>query len=642
MISMAGAPKNILPYSSKDHPPKNNGAMGQEGMKKVAAVIGGIWFLGIVMGYEWAWPVYVVLDILQSVLSTPPFSWLFGWILTPLSWIFSWFYRGAPLVDQVGALQELRLPADQVNTYVDAYVQQYGDAALIFATHDGYPQLVNALLVNKDLGLRDVIDAVDDNGNTALIYAAAKGFRQCTALLLRSGADPDIANSKNGGRTPLMEAAGGGHKDLVSAIRLTKATIDTTDDYGNTALHYAAYHGHLSSVQELLKGNPNRDIKNSYGHTPASYALANKHKGISDLINRYKPRKDSGKEADPELDELEALMGGGDKKDKKAGKGGKESKEDEKRDYVKEFQKELANIMSKRGKDKEEKHVKGGAEDLHKSDSDFAPRLEHGGISETEKKALEEQVAKLKRQSEESELKAQKRIVELLEKNSNQQKAVDDAEREARSAHLNSTELALRVQELESRHTASELRASDERQRADRLHEDVQRSQMEVDRHKSRADGAERERDLHMEAARRHEDNLRRKHEEVNEHLSRIERQSQELSTLREEARKRDDELRRHTETINRLQEELRLSSGGRSAPTPMPLPPSPPLPRLDPLGPTGDSPERPAPVQPTAELSQEAPKVSTEGTADLAEKSAPASPEVALETNIDAPATAS
>lgn len=33
-------------------------------------------------------------------------------------------------------------------------MQHYGDAALIFATHDGYPQIVNALLYNKDLGAR--------------------------------------------------------------------------------------------------------------------------------------------------------------------------------------------------------------------------------------------------------------------------------------------------------------------------------------------------------------------------------------------------------------------------------------------------------------------------------------------------------
>ncbi|CAE7759929.1 ANKHD1, partial [Symbiodinium pilosum] len=86
-------------------------------------------------------------------------------------------------------------------------------------------QIVNGLLYNQDLGYTDLIDATDENGNTALIYASAKGFRQSTAALLRSGADPDVANQGHGGRTPLMEAAGAGHKDLVSALRLSNATV---------------------------------------------------------------------------------------------------------------------------------------------------------------------------------------------------------------------------------------------------------------------------------------------------------------------------------------------------------------------------------------------------------------------------------
>ena len=62
---------------------------------------------------------------------------------------------------------------------------------------------------------RDLVDARDDSGNTALIYAAAKahpqtrqkrnssavfaqGFRQCTAALLRAGADPELPNQGNG------------------------------------------------------------------------------------------------------------------------------------------------------------------------------------------------------------------------------------------------------------------------------------------------------------------------------------------------------------------------------------------------------------------------------------------------------------
>jgi len=195
------------------------------------------------------------------------------------------------------------------------------------------------------------------------------------------------------------------------------------------------------------------------------------------------------------------------------------------------------------GKKKESKHVKGGAEELHKRDEGFSPKLESSGISDSERKALEDQVAKLKRQHEEAELKSQKRIVELLEKSSSQQKAVDDAEREARSHKLNISEMSMKVQDLESKHKAAELSATDERQRAEGLRSELESTRFEIDRHKSRADGAERERDLHMEAAKRHEDNLKRKHEEVSEHLGRIERQTREADDLRSQLRRREDEV---------------------------------------------------------------------------------------------------
>ncbi|CAE6966377.1 Kidins220 [Symbiodinium natans] len=262
-------------------------------MKKVAAALGGVWVLGILLGYDYLWPFYWVLDLLSMLLSFPPLSWL----ASPFSWIFSWVNRGAPMVQQTGAEQELRLPNDKVPNYLDQYVQHYGDAALIFATHSGYPQIVNALLYNQDLGYSDLIDATDENGNTALLYATAKGFRQCTAALLRSGANPDVANQGHGGRTPMMEAAGAGHKDLVAALRLSNATVDAVDDYGNTALHYAAYHGHLSCVHELLKANPRKDIQNSYGHTAASYAASNKFKAIADVLSRAPSKRELAQRA---------------------------------------------------------------------------------------------------------------------------------------------------------------------------------------------------------------------------------------------------------------------------------------------------------------------------------------------------------
>eukprot|EP00971_Amphidinium_carterae_P289773 5754097-Amphidinium_carterae.1 len=45
----------------------------------------------------------------------------------------------------------------KVSTYLQSYVEQYGEAALIFASHDGYPQIVAGLLFTKECRSHELI-----------------------------------------------------------------------------------------------------------------------------------------------------------------------------------------------------------------------------------------------------------------------------------------------------------------------------------------------------------------------------------------------------------------------------------------------------------------------------------------------------
>lgn len=502
--------------------------MNSEGLQKVGMAVLGIWAFGwLFLGWEPLWPIYMVLNLFSSIFSFPPFSWLWGW-----------FYKGAPLVHQDQPAQELQLPQNQLDAYIETYVQHYGDAALIFATHDGYPQIVKGLLYNDDLGYRDLVDARDDSGNTALIYAAAKGFRQCTAALLRGGADPDAANQGGGSRTPLMEAAGGGHKDIVMALRLTpNITIDQTDDYGNTALHYAAYHGHLAVALELLKSNPNRELKNIYGHTPASYALTQKHKAVADVLSRPESRS---QRLAREEEEKQSKMG-------------------------KDIETALWEQLAKMKEKKEEKHVKGTAEELHKKE-DFAPKLEPTDrISEAEEKALEEQLHKMRRAHEEAELRSQKKIVELLEKNAATQQSLDKLQEMHRAIELNHTELKFKLAELDVKHRSSELKAQEEAEKAASLASQHKQAQMELELHKSRVELAERERDQHLEASKRHQETAQRMQEEAGHHMTKMEEQHKEMVQIKERLSKADEQRRKHEEEIARLKAELQKLNGGSS-----------------------------------------------------------------------------
>ncbi|CAJ1343482.1 unnamed protein product [Effrenium voratum] len=179
------------------------------------------------------WPLYLALQLLSMLLSYTPFG---GFL--------DYFTKTGPVPDILPPANEMKIPNSQVGRYMESYVQSYGDAALIFAAHDGYPQLVTGLLLNKDMGFADLIDAADESGHTALLYAAGRGFPQVAAVLLQSGADPDAPKQGKDGRglTPLMEAAGTGHRDIVTLLLKANATVDQPDEQGNTAL-MCAYRG---------------------------------------------------------------------------------------------------------------------------------------------------------------------------------------------------------------------------------------------------------------------------------------------------------------------------------------------------------------------------------------------------------------
>eukprot|EP00928_Gymnodinium_smaydae_P012540 TRINITY_DN14545_c0_g3_i1.p1 TRINITY_DN14545_c0_g3~~TRINITY_DN14545_c0_g3_i1.p1 ORF type:complete len:649 (+),score=170.56 TRINITY_DN14545_c0_g3_i1:113-2059(+) len=533
MVSMAGAGGRplIQPFqgvntSGRLHGSRRTHSDG-EGTQKVAVVFVVIWLAGwLLLGYEFLWPLYWVLNIVSGFLSVPPFSWIFGWV-----------YRGAPLVTPISLIDELQLPTQQVAQYLDAYVTQYGDAALIYASHDGYPQIVKGLLYSQELGYRDLVDARDDTGNTALIYAASRGFKQCTAALLRNGADPDIGNTGGGGRTALMEASGQGFRDIVTAIRTTpNVTIDLQDDNGNTALHYAAYYGNLAVVLDLLKSSPSKDIKNSYGLSALDYATSRSFKAVADALSRGVTRS-------------QRLAREAEQKDLEKAKATRE-----------EFEKHLQDTLKKNAA--KEKHVKGNAEQTHKDARDFGAKpasQEHavpGSGSDAERQALEEQLSDARKKHEEAELQAQRRIMELLEKSSGLQRALDAAESAKRGAQLNMTELSFRLKETESKLRASELRVQEESDRAKRLEEAQRSARSEIERYKDRAELAERERAQHAEVSRRHEEGFSRAQEELSQHVGRLEQQQRELSELRMQKEKAERELTQTQDRLRQLQRE--------------------------------------------------------------------------------------
>ena len=68
------------------------------------------------------------------------------------------------------------------------------------------------------------------------------------------------------GETALHWAAYKGYTDTVMKLLEGKAKIDLQDRTGRTALYWAAFYGHISIVRQLLGYGGNKDILNNSGN----------------------------------------------------------------------------------------------------------------------------------------------------------------------------------------------------------------------------------------------------------------------------------------------------------------------------------------------------------------------------------------
>ena len=110
----------------------------------------------------------------------------------------------------------------------------------------GLTQVVNLFLtVNKNL-----VDAVDSSGETALIGASFYEHEEVVACLLAAGANVNKANKY--GSTPLWWAARNGNEGVVKKLLAAKADVNQADKHGQTPLWSAARNGHEVVVKQLL------------------------------------------------------------------------------------------------------------------------------------------------------------------------------------------------------------------------------------------------------------------------------------------------------------------------------------------------------------------------------------------------------
>lgn len=141
--------------------------------------------------------------------------------------------------------------------------------------------------IEEDL---ELIIAVDPNlneqfgGYTPLLQAVADGFIPAVKLLLRHGADTEIAN--NLGATPFLFAALYDNADLLRLLKESGANIHATDAKGDDALMKASQMNSKAVAELLIQWGLDVRRKNLLGHNALEMATLSKSGEIAILIRR--------------------------------------------------------------------------------------------------------------------------------------------------------------------------------------------------------------------------------------------------------------------------------------------------------------------------------------------------------------------
>jgi uncharacterized protein len=135
-----------------------------------------------------------------------------------------------------------------------------------------------------------IVNAMDVNGDTALIVAITDRNEDFTAYLLNQGADPNLGGK--GGDTPLIAAARVSYQDAAEWLLGQGAKIDGTNRMGETALIIAVQQRQVAMVKLLLSHGANPDKPDSAaGLSARDYAVRDgRSREIIQAIEAKKPK----------------------------------------------------------------------------------------------------------------------------------------------------------------------------------------------------------------------------------------------------------------------------------------------------------------------------------------------------------------
>ena len=117
------------------------------------------------------------------------------------------------------------------------------------------------------------VDALDNDGGTALQYAVFTSQNSVVEALLAAGAQVELVCA--GGLMPLQFAGSCADGAVVETLLRAGARVDArTAQGGETALHYAAATGRDTALLALLRAGADLNATTDNGDTPMRIAIA--------------------------------------------------------------------------------------------------------------------------------------------------------------------------------------------------------------------------------------------------------------------------------------------------------------------------------------------------------------------------------
>ena len=171
---------------------------------------------------------------------------------------------------------------DEARKYYQQLEDENGLTALHWAAREGLLEVMELLLEAKN---NANLETKDKNGYTPLHWAVRKGHLKIVELLLVKKANREAKNEYE--FTPLFLATINKNLEMVKLLLARGANLEAQDQFGYTPLHWAAREGHLEVVKLLLESGANAQASNKKGETPSVMADAKGKEDIANFINGY-------------------------------------------------------------------------------------------------------------------------------------------------------------------------------------------------------------------------------------------------------------------------------------------------------------------------------------------------------------------